>query len=342
VAWPPAERSRGITLAELEIPNQLHEAGIKRVAAGEPMSRHTSWRIGGLADYFCVADSEGDLRAAIDVARTRRIPWLILGGGNNILVSDEGIEGLVILNRLRGLSIEQPLENGSLLACGAGVFFAKAAQFSARHGYTGLEWGIAIPGTVGGGVVNNAGAHNTEVSEALESADVIDAEGHRERLSPDDLAYRYRESGLKQARSDRARLVVTGCRFHIHPADAESALKRVEELRRHRLRTQPVKEASAGSTFKNPPGEYAGALIDRAGLKGHRIGGAQIAPLHANFILNVKNADASDVVALMRLAQERVNEQFGVRLEPEVQLVGRWPKSIVEGLHEGGEPEDRG
>jgi UDP-N-acetylmuramate dehydrogenase len=187
-----------------------------------------------------------------------------------------------------------------------------------------MEWGIAIPGTVGGGVVNNAGAHFSDVSRALVSADVLDEDGHTERLRPDDLAYRYRHSLLKSSHLTQTRLVVTGCRFSVSKGDAGEALARVEELRQHRLRTQPVKEASAGSTFKNPPGEHAGALIDRAGLTGHRIGGAMISPLHANFILNTGAATADDVVRLIRLAQERVAEAFCVRLEPEVQFVGRW------------------
>jgi UDP-N-acetylmuramate dehydrogenase len=254
------------------------------------------------------------------VAREHGLTWLVLGGGNNVLVSDEGIEGLVILNRLRGITIE----DGPQVACGAGVFFARAAQFTARNGFTGMEWGIAIPGTVGGGVVNNAGAHGSEISRALVSADLLDEEGKRERVTPEDLSYRYRQSVLKTPHAAQSRLVVTGCRFGLQPDKPEVAMARVEELRQHRLRTQPVKEASAGSTFKNPEGGHAGALIDRAGLKGHRIGGAQIAPLHANFILNESGASASDVVALIHLAQQRVWEQFGVRLEPEVQFVGRW------------------
>jgi UDP-N-acetylmuramate dehydrogenase len=151
-------------------------------------------------------------------------------------------------------------------------------------------------------------------------------------VNPSDLAYHYRQSALKSSHATRSRLVVTACHFRLEPDSAEAALARVEELRQHRLRTQPVKEASAGSTFKNPAGDHAGALIDRAGLKGYRIGGAQIAPLHANFILNLGAATASDVVALIRLARERVERQFGVCLEPEVQFVGRWPADVLQSI----------
>lgn len=307
----------------------LRAGGLKRFGAGEPMSRHTSWRIGGPADYFCVVEDEAQLAGAVGVARRYDLPWLVLGGGNNVLVSDSGVDGLVILNRLRGLKLEP---GAPALACGAGVFFARAAQYSAQQGYSGMEWGIAVPGTVGGGVVNNAGAHWSDVSRALLSADVVDAAGRSERLTPADLAYRYRQSALKTAHTTQTHLVVVACRFRVQPDRPEAALARLEQLRKHRLQTQPVKEASAGSTFKNPPDGYAGALIDQAGLKGHVIGGAQISPLHANFILNLGTATADDVIRLMQLAQDRVWERSGVRLEPEVQLVGRWSDAVLASL----------
>lgn len=313
-----------------QVLSALHAAGIKRADKDAPMAKQTSWRIGGSADYLCVAEDEQQLEAAVQIASEHGLPWLVLGGGNNVLVSDAGIAGLVILNRLRGIEIE----DGPQVACGAGVFFARAAQFTAKHGYAGMEWGIAIPGTVGGGVVNNAGAHGSDISRSLVSADLMDASGHRERLTAGDLAYRYRQSALKTPHAEQSRAVVTSCRFRLQKADPAEAMARVEELRQHRLRTQPVKEASAGSTFKNPDGQHAGALIDQAGLKGHRIGGAQIAPLHANFILNNGSATASDVVALIRLAQSRVRDEFGVRLEPEVQFVGRWPQETLRSLLE--------
>jgi UDP-N-acetylmuramate dehydrogenase len=310
--------------------DELRNRGIKRALANASLARYTSWRIGGPGDYLCVVEEEQELLAAVETARTHHIPWLVLGGGNNVLVSDDGVEGLVILNRLRGLELIK--NHHPYAACGAGVFFAKAAQFTARQGYTGLEWGVAIPGTVGGGVVNNAGAHASDVSQSLIHASVIDETGRREDLSIEDLAYRYRESNLKAMLIQQSTLVVTGCLFRLQTASPGIALKRVEELRQHRLRTQPVKEASAGSTFKNPEGNHAGALIDKAGLKGRRVGGAQFAPLHANFIINQGGATAEDVVELMHLAQNEVVNKFGVHLEPEVQFVGRWRQETVESL----------
>lgn len=311
-----------------EIRSRLQSAGVKRISIREPMSRHTSWKVGGPADYFCVAEEAPQLLAALRVAREYGLPWLVLGGGYNVLVADEGVEGLVIANRLRGLRIEDaPSE--PYLECGAGVFFAKAAQDTARQGFAGMEWGISIPGTVGGGVINNAGAHWSDVARALISATLLDDEGATAVLSSDDLAYRYRQSALKKPHSTRSHQVVVHCRFRLERDDPRSVLARLDELLEHRIRTQPVKEASAGSTFKNPPGASAGALIDRAGLKGHRLGGAQISPLHANFLLNTGGATADDILQLMRLAQERVQTMFGIRLEPEVQFIGRWPDALL-------------
>lgn len=310
----------------------LRQAGLARATAREPMSRHTSWRIGGAADYLCFAEDQQQLLVAIKTAKEFDIPWLVLGGGNNVLVSDQGVEGLVILNRLRGIAIEETKNEDAeyRVACGAGVFFAKAAQYTAKRGYTGMEWGIAIPGTVGGGVVNNAGAHAGDVATALVDADVVDAEGQASRVLPADLEYHYRHSLLKTPLTRRSRLVVTLCRFAIRPDSAEDALKRVAELRQHRLRTQPVKEASAGSTFTNPPGDFAGRLVEAVGLKGHQIGGAQISPLHANFILNVGGAAASDVLSLIKLAGDAVRSECGIDLRPEIQFVGRWRQEELE------------
>lgn len=306
----------------------LHAVGVKRAAANESMARHTSWKIGGPADYYCVVEDEGQLLAALQIARENGLPWLVLGGGYNVLVADAGVEGMVIVNRLRGIAIEDSTD-GAEVRAGAGVFFARAAQYTASHGYAGMEWGISIPGTVGGGVVNNAGAHWSDVSRSLLWATAVDGAGAAARFTASDLSYQYRRSALKTAHSTESRVVVTGCCFRLYSDSAERALARIEELRQHRLRTQPVKEASAGSTFKNPPGEHAGALVERAGLKGFRIGGAQIAPMHANFILNTGGATARDIVELIRTAQGRVLETFGITLEPEIQFIGRWPGDLL-------------
>jgi UDP-N-acetylmuramate dehydrogenase len=313
-----------------ELLAELRAAGLKRVRANEPMARHTSWRVGGPADYFVIAESREALRSAISIARHHDIPWLVLGGGSNILVADAGIEGLVILNRLKGMMIEDNPDSAPVLQADAGVFFARAALFTAKRGYSGLEWGIAIPGTVGAGVVNNAGAHQGDVARTLIAAEAIDADSNTIMLTPTDLGYRYRESILKVAiihpRTTSHHLVVTRCWFRIMHSSPEVALGRINELIRLRSETQPITQPSAGSTFKNPPEGPAGAYIERAGLKGLRIGGAEFSTRHANFIVNLGHASAADIAQLIRRAQEEVFRQFGVHLEPEIQFVGRWPE----------------
>ncbi len=307
---------------------EIRATGVKRAGAQQDMSRYTSWRIGGPAEYLCTVEEPDQLLKSIQVARRHDLPWLVLGGGNNILVSDQGIAGLVMLNRLRGLHLEQG-PGSPIVSCGAGVFFAKAAHYTASRGFSGMEWGIAIPGTVGAGVVNNAGAHASEVSRSLVSAEVVDSMGSLRTVLPADLEYHYRHSTLKTPHTTQTSLAITRCRFRLEPADPVAALGRIDELRQHRLRTQPVKEASAGSTFTNPPNHFAGALIEQVGLKGYRLGGAQISPLHANFILNVDRATADDIIALIRLARSRVRAECGIDLIPEVQFVGRWQHDVL-------------
>lgn len=307
---------------------EIHATGVKRAGAQQVMSRFTSWRVGGPADYLCTVEEPEQLLKAIQVARRHSLPWLVLGGGNNILVADQGIAGLVMLNRLRGLQIEQGPAS-PIVSCGAGVFFAKAAHYTASRGFTGMEWGVAIPGTVGAGVVNNAGAHASEVSSSLVSAEVVDSIGNLHTVLPADLEYHYRQSALKTPHTTQTSLAVTQCRFRLEPADPVTALGRIDELRQHRLLTQPVKDASAGSTFTNPPDNFAGALIEQVGLKGYRLGGAQISPLHANFILNADRATADDIIALICLARSRVQARCGIDLIPEVQFVGRWRHDVL-------------
>lgn len=307
----------------------LTNAGLKRVAAGASLAEYTSWRIGGPADFFGVADTVEALAAGIAVARRHDMPWIVLGGGSNVLVADDGVEGLVILNRLRGLRIDGSTWDAPEVVADAGVFFARVALFTAKQGYTGLEWGVAIPGTVGAGVVNNAGAHHGDVERTLVAADAIDANGNLTQLRPDDLRYRYRGSALKTPIVRSTELVVTRARFRITSGERTRALRTIDELIRQRSETQPISQPSGGSTFKNPPDGHAGALIEEAGLKGHRVGGAEVSRRHANFIVNAGGARASDVAGLINYTRAVVQQQFGVRLETEIQFVGRWPDHAI-------------
>jgi len=317
-------------LAKPAVLEELRASGLKRVTANEPMSRHTTWRIGGPADYFGIAETAESLARAATMATRLSMPWLVLGGGSNILVSDQGIAGLVILNRIKTLDVT-PEPGGATVEAGSGVFFARLAHFTAKRGYAGLEWGVAIPGTVGAGVVNNAGAHHGDVQKALLKAEVINARGDTQVLEPSALGFTYRKSALKHSGEQPVRQtasVVTRCWFRVRVDTERSALSVIERLQAQRLETQPITEASAGSTFKNPDSDSAGRLIEAAGLKGTVQGRAEISAKHANFIVNRGNASAADVIELMRRAREVVLDRFGVCLEPEIQLVGRWAAGL--------------
>ena len=308
----------------------LTAAGLARTAWNEPMSKYTSWRIGGPADYFGVAESFQALQNAVTVSHTFGLPWVVLGGGSNVLVSDAGVKGLVILNRIKTSNIESGGQDG-IFEGGGGLFFARAAQFTAQRGFTGLEWGVAIPGTLGAGVVNNAGAHGSTVAETLVKAEAIDQDGNIVTYRPSDLAYAYRESRLKLGAGfvvTTSRLAVSRCWFRVRSCRVEQSTATIRELMGRRRETQPIAEPSGGSTFKNPDGSSAGSLIELAGLKGRREGGAQLSSKHANFIVNTGQATADEVVRLMVAAQRAVEERFRIRLEPEIQLLGRWEGNI--------------
>lgn len=304
----------------------LIAAGLSRTARNEALSKYTSWRVGGPADYFGVAEDVKALRGSVAVARAAGIPWVMLGGGSNVLISDAGVAGLVIVNRVKTARMEESAE-GAVFEGGSGLFFARAAQLTARLGFTGLEWGVAIPGTLGAGVVNNAGAHGGTVADTLIKAESLAQTGKVVIILPSDLAYSYRESRLKRSGG----LVVTGseqaitrCWFRVTQCPVEQSVATVRELMSRRQETQPIAEPSGGSTFKNPEEGAAGSLIESVGLKGHREGGAEFSHKHANFIVNTGHATASDMVQLMVLAQRAVERRHGLRLEPEIQFLGRW------------------
>jgi UDP-N-acetylmuramate--alanine ligase len=311
------------------IRSALAEAGLTRIRDNEPMSRHTSWRVGGAADLFATAETPDALRSALLISAQYSIPCLVIGAGSNILVSDDGIEGLVVVNRIRTLRIF-PGQDGARIEAGSGVFFARLALFSVKKGYAGLEWGVAIPGTVGAGIVNNAGAHHGDVEQALVSVEAVDSSGGQIRLGPEDLNFRYRQSALKRTDGSpitHTELAISRCWFGAVEDREGRSPALIEELMAARKATQPISEASAGSTFTNPEGGSAGSYLERAGLKGVSIGGAQISTKHANFVVNMDSATASDIARLIRHARSTVRSHFDVALEPEVQLVGRWAEA---------------
>ncbi|MBV9170463.1 MAG: UDP-N-acetylmuramate dehydrogenase [Chloroflexi bacterium] len=287
---------------------------------GVVLAPFTSLRVGGEAEFFAAARTGDDLAAALAWAHTRQVPARVIGGGSNLLIADAGVDGLVV-RALMGRSETIERDGDTRVVADAGVTLASLARRLAKQGFSGLEWAANVPGTVGGAAVNNAGAFGGDAASCLIAVTVIDASGVERRLSSADLQYGYRTSALK--RRELGEVAVERVEFRLQRGDADGPAARVKEFNAQRMRTQP-RILSAGSVFANPDGTYAGKLIDEAGLKGARVGCAEISEQHANFIVNPGGARAADVYALMRRAQDVVYERSGVWLRPEIELFGRW------------------
>jgi UDP-N-acetylmuramate dehydrogenase len=290
-------------------------------------------RVGGPADLFATVHNIHELRAILRFARSRGIPYTLLGRGSNVVIADAGIRGLVVQNRAEGSKVD-----GEAYQAEAGVPMARAATETQRAGLSGLEFGLAIPGTVGGAVWANAGAHESDVASIVESADVLLADGTERRLAIDELGLGYRESRFKRpAGTDAASGgaasggaapddFVLAATFRLQPADEATIKLRLDEIRRWRQAHQPLGLPSAGSVFRNPArGPSAGALIDELGLKGRRIGGAVVSEKHANFIVNDQKGTAADVRALADEVRAEVLARTGTTLEFEIVFLGDWP-----------------
>ena len=292
----------------------------------ERLARHTFVQVGGPADWLVIARSRCQLVNAITAARELQLPLQVLGAGSNVLIRDGGIRGLVIKNDSRDCSLTSDVDQdpgAKIIELDSGARFASVARATARAGLTGLEWAAGIPGAVGGGLPTNAGAYGSELADILVSAQALTPAGEVITLYPSDLELGYRDSSLRSG--SHARLVVTSVRLRLRRGDPETALAeidRVENLRKANAPTGP----SLGSTFKNPVNDLrsAGQLIDEAGLRGYRIGAAQVSVRHANYILNqdVARASATDFTNMIEHIQTRVQERFQVALEPEVAVIG--------------------
>ncbi len=280
----------------------------------EPMSKHTSLHIGGPADYFVAIAAERDLVGAIAVAREHELAVFMLGGGTNLLVSDRGIRGVVLENNWSETSVE-----GTTITATSGTPLASVAAVAARNGIVGLEWMATVPGTVGGAVHGNAGAFGSETKDVLVDAELMDLNGDTWLVANADLGFAYRTSKLQ-----KTPIVVVRARFRGTAGDRDTAVRRIKEIANERIAKQPLAQPNTGSIFRNPAGDHAGRLIEAAGLKGATVGGAMVSTKHANFIVNVGDASAEDVRALMRRCQDEVRERFSVELVPEVELVGEW------------------
>jgi UDP-N-acetylmuramate dehydrogenase len=281
-----------------------------------PMARHTSLRIGGPADAVATPASRDDLATLLDLCEQHQLPTLSIGAGFNLLVSDAGIDGVVIrLSRFRRL--EQ--RSRTAVFAEAGVTHASLTRFCVERGLSGLEFGAGIPGVVGGWVTMNAGIGTREVVDVALEVEIVGPGREPARiLTRDELDFSYRSF-----RNLPLGAVVVSVLFEVTPAEPDDVRSEVDRLLAQRARTQPLNIPSCGSVFKNPQGDFAGRLIEAAGLKGEREGGARISPLHANFIANTGGATAADVQRLMERAREAVEKSSGVRLEPEVRIVGR-------------------
>jgi UDP-N-acetylmuramate dehydrogenase len=324
--------------------------GVK-VVRNQLLARLTTLRVGGPADLYVVARNAFELRALVRYARSRDIPHVILGRGSNVVVADAGIRGLVIAVRAEGSRID-----GERYVAEAGVPMARAATETSAAGLAGLEFGLAIPGTVGGAVWANAGAHGGDVAAVLEAATILAPDGGEVRLGPDELGLAYRTSRLKvapgpddvtpAARAAAPSPVVLSATFRLRPDDPAAIRARLDEIRRWRREHQPLGLPSAGSVFRNPPGDAAGRLVEAAGCKGWRVGGARVSERHANFIVTERGARAADVRTLAERVRAAVAERFGVRLEYEVVFLGDWPPDEgaegADGRREGGEAAPEG
>jgi UDP-N-acetylmuramate dehydrogenase len=303
-----------------------------RILRDEPLARHTTMRVGGPADLLVTARNAFELRAVVRYARTRGIPHIVIGRGSDIVVADRGIRGLVVICRAEGSRID-----GRSYVAEAGVPMARVATETAAAGLTGLEFGLAIPGTVGGAVWANAGAHESDVAAVLDSATVLRADGKETTVDAAGLALGYRDSALKVRPDARdvtptatADLLVSAT-FALTPSDPERVRAALDDIRAWRRAHQPLGVPSAGSVFRNPSdGPAAGRLIDQAGLKGFRIGGAAVSPKHANFIVNDRQGSAGDVRAVALAVRDEVERRFAVRLAFEILFVGAWDEEPAE------------
>lgn len=292
--------------------------GVK-TSRDEPLARFTTMRVGGPADLFATVHNLFELRALVRFARGRGFPHLIIGRGSDLVISDRGVRGLVIQDRAEGSRVE-----GDRYTADAGVPMARAATETQKAGLTGLEFGLAIPGTVGGAVWANAGAHDGDVAGILVSARVLDAAGGEAIIPAADLGLGYRDSRFKHTPGQGPAEVILDATFQLAPADPDVIKARLDDIRRWRQAHQPLGLPSAGSVFRNPAGESAGRLIEAAGLKGFRIGGAVVSDKHANFIVNDRKGTAADVRRVGDHVRDVVAKRTGVELAYEVEFVGDW------------------
>lgn len=290
--------------------------GEERVLIEEPMERHTSFRIGGPADYFLIPETYEEIRDILKICAEEELPYFFLGNGSNLLVSDRGYRGVIIqtFRNLSGVTVEE-----NKIRAASGALLSSIAAAAKNASLTGFEFAGGIPGTLGGAVVMNAGAYGGEMKDVLEEVTVMDREGQILTLKAEDLEMGYRTSIVKKAGYLVLEAVIT-----LREGDQEQIRERMRELTEQRISKQPLEYPSAGSTFKRPEGYFAGKLIMDCGLRGYRVGGAQVSEKHCGFVINAGGATAEDVRTLMQNVSDMVYDRFGVTLEPEVKFLGEF------------------
>ena len=280
----------------------------------EPMSRHTSFKIGGPADLMAMPSNEEELCKLLKRAAEHNVHVTLVGNGSNLLVRDKGIRGLVIKlgNMLNTIEAD---ENG--ITFGSGVSLALASKKAAELGFTGMEFAVGIPGSIGGAVYMNAGAYDGEMANVVTAVRTVDSQGNVKVLSNDEMCFEYRKTALQG--SD---LIVTAVTVSMPKGEVSEILAKMTDFSQRRISKQPLELPSAGSMFKRPPGYFAGTLIDQTGLKGYTVGGAQVSTKHAGFVVNIGGATAADVLQLIKDVQDKVMAEHGVMLHPEVLIIG--------------------
>ena len=299
-------------IATQDLAEELRATLRGKVLSHEPMVLHTSFKIGGPADLLVIPEDVKDLKAALAFARSKGLPSWVMGSGSNTLVRDGGIRGMVILPN----AFQELTRVGTEVTAGAGVRVSRLLAFCSKQGLSGLEILSGVPGTVGGAVWGNAGAWGGSTSDHLARVQVVTDEGEELTLEREAIPFRYRFSGLPKGS------VIVQATFALAPGDPTAIRQQISRWLVQRNTTQPVEFRSAGSIFKNPPRDYAGRLVEAAGVKGTRIGGAKISEKHGNFFVNLGDARAADVLALVALARERVRQTSGIDLELEIRVVG--------------------
>ena len=289
-----------------------------KVKENVSLAPYTSARIGGPADLFMTVESADELARIIKLLQRLDLDYIMLGGGSNVLVSDKGVRDVVVWNRAKGVRFHNDDEPSVTVE--SGVIFSNLANRCASKGFSGLEWAATVPGTIGGAVYGNAGAFGGDIAGNLIWAELLTAEGGREKFTAEQMGYGYRTSTLKRGELDA---VVLAAELRLKNSTRDEVTTNIEQFSAHRKTTQPP-GASMGSMFKNPNGDYAGRLIEAAGLKGTRIGNAEVSSLHGNFFINHGATKADDVRALIELVMKTVKEKQGVDLELEIELVGEW------------------